>query len=88
MIFLDEEGAPASWLLLDPDQVILRGEPGEPLPTPATAILAVPGEKVAIHWLDLAERLAPAQAAAADLHHLAHPRKDPIPDAQEQYGPP
>ena len=87
MIFLDEEGAPASWLLLDPDQVILRGEPGEPLPTPATAILAVPGEKVAIHWLDLAERLAPAQAAAAARLLLADSSAEPIADLHVAVGP-
>ena len=87
MIFLDEEGAPASWLLLDPGQVILRGEAGEPLPTPATAILAVPGEKVAIHWLDLAEGLAPAQAAAAARLLLADSSAEPIADLHVAVGP-
>ena len=65
LLFLDEEGVPTHWLLFDSGEVILRGDSGEPFPTPAASILAVPGEMVTIHWLELADGLAPAQAAAA-----------------------
>ncbi len=40
------------------------GGPGWPAPDGSPLVLAVPGEAVALHWLDLPD-LAPAQAAAA-----------------------
>ena len=57
--------APAPrWQRLDGARQIAAGA-GWPQADPATAlVLAVPGEDVALHWLDLPE-LAPAQAAAA-----------------------
>ena len=77
LVFLDREGLPERWLLLDSAQVILRGEFGEPLPMPANAVMVVPGESVAIHWLELAENLAPAQAAAAARLLLADASAEP-----------
>ena len=57
--------APAPhWQRLEGARVIAAGD-GWPQPDPATAlVLAVPGETVALHWIDLPD-LAPAQAAAA-----------------------
>ncbi|HET9427700.1 MAG TPA: type II secretion system protein GspL [Allosphingosinicella sp.] len=88
LVFLDEDGVPGHWLLFDSDEVILRGESGEPFPTPAASILAVPGEKVAVHWLELAEGLAPAQAAAAARLLLADFSAEPIADLHVAVGRP
>ena len=46
------------------------GGAGWPAPDGSTLVLAVPGEAVALHWLDLPD-LAPAQAAAAARMALA-----------------
>ena len=78
LFFLDKGGALGRWWLLDSAGVIVRGESGEPLPSAARAILAVPGEEVAVHWLDLAEGLARPQAAAAARLLLADSSADPI----------
>lgn len=52
------------WHRLDGTREIAAGD-GWPQPDPATPlVLAVPGEAVALHWIDL-PALAPAQAAAA-----------------------
>jgi general secretion pathway protein L len=47
-------------------------------PGPARVALAVPGTAVAIHWLDLAGDLAPAQAAAAARLMLADASAEPL----------
>jgi general secretion pathway protein L len=47
-------------------------------PGPARIALAVPGADVAIHWLDLAGDLTPAQAAAAARLMLADASAEPI----------
>lgn len=60
--------ADGGWLLLDGGAVAVRGAPDEALaelPPGTRTALAVPGAAVTIHWLELAEGLAPAQAAAA-----------------------
>ena len=58
------------WQRLDGARVIAAGD-GWPQPDPATPlVLAVPGEAVALHWIDLPD-LAPAQAAAAARMALA-----------------
>ena len=49
---------------------------------------AVPGTEVAIHWLDLAEGLAPAQAAAAARLMLADASADPLSDMHVAVGRP
>ena len=63
--------APAPrWQRLDGARTLAAGD-GWPIPDPATPlVLAVPGEAVALHWLDLPD-LAPAQAAAAARMALA-----------------
>ena len=56
---------------------------GEALVVPASGIrtvLAVPGTEVAIHWLDLAGDLTPAQAAAAARLMLADASAEPLSD--------
>jgi len=49
-----------------------------PTPGPARTALAVPGTEVAIHWLDLAGDLTPAQAAAAARLMLADASAEPL----------
>ncbi|HYD13646.1 MAG TPA: hypothetical protein VEC11_12435 [Allosphingosinicella sp.] len=55
------------WLLIESGGVSVRGGPDDvpELPAGAPTALAVPGAEVAIHWLELAEGLTQAQAAAA-----------------------
>ncbi|HVQ07970.1 MAG TPA: type II secretion system protein GspL [Allosphingosinicella sp.] len=67
LAFAGEGIKPGRWLLIEGGRVIARGEEGdEVLLAPGTrTALAVPGTDVTIHWLDLAEGLTPAQAAAA-----------------------
>ena len=59
--------AGGGWLLLDGGGVAARGGPDDlvELPAGTRTALAVPGAEVTIHWLELAEGLAQAQAAAA-----------------------
>jgi general secretion pathway protein L len=64
------EGAPAPsaagrWLLVEGGVVVARGEGGAAPPRAARTVLAVPGEEVSLHWLDLDEGLTVAQASAA-----------------------
>jgi general secretion pathway protein L len=49
-----------------------------PTPGPARTALAVPGTEVALHWLDLAGDLTPAQAAAAARLMLADASAEPL----------
>jgi general secretion pathway protein L len=88
LIFLDENGELGPWLLFESSEIILRGAAGEPLPASAAPILAVPGEEVAIHWLALAEGLAPAQATAAARLLLADASAEPIADLHVAIGRP
>ena len=78
------------WLLLDRGGVVVRGAPDEVLAAtagPRTA-LVVPGDRVAIHWLELAEDLAPAQAAAAARLMLADASAAPLADMHVAVGQP
>ncbi|HYN46056.1 MAG TPA: type II secretion system protein GspL [Allosphingosinicella sp.] len=52
----------------------------------ATRVLVVPGSEVAIHWLDLAEGLAPAQAAAAARLMLADASAEALADMHVAIG--
>ena len=77
------EGAPAPsavgrWLLIDGGIVIARGEDGAEAPRASRTVLAVPGEEVSLHWLDLAEELTTAQAAAAARLMLADASAEPL----------
>jgi general secretion pathway protein L len=55
------------WLLLEGGGIVARGGPDDlvELPAGTRTALTVPGAEVAIHWLELAEGLTQAQAAAA-----------------------
>jgi general secretion pathway protein L len=88
LVSLDADGVPGRWWLLDCAGVIVRGEGGEPVPTAGRTILSVPGEQVAIHWLELAEGLAPAQAAAAARLLLADSTAEPLADLHVAVGRP
>ena len=77
----DGEDAPAAlgrWLLLEDNAVAKRGEAADGLPVAARQVLAVPGEAVSLHWLDLTDGLAPAQAAAAARLMLADASAAPL----------
>lgn len=67
LAFAGEGVAPGRWLLIEGGRVTARGEEGDEvlLPAGTRTALAVPGTEVTIHWLDLADSLSPAQAAAA-----------------------
>ena len=78
LVFVDRSAAPGRWLLLDGDEVVGRGDASAPLPPAAATVLAVPGDEVTVHWLELAEGLAPAQAAAAARLMLADASAEPL----------
>jgi general secretion pathway protein L len=90
LAFAGEGAAPGRWLLIEGGRVIARGEEGdEVLLQPGTrTALAVPGAEVAIHWLDLAEGLAPAQAAAAARLMLADASAEGLADMHVAVGRP
>jgi general secretion pathway protein L len=90
LAFAGEGAAPGRWLLIEGGRVIARGEEGdEVLLQPGTrTALAVPGAEVAIHWLELAEGLAPAQAAAAARLMLADASADSLADMHVAVGQP
>ncbi|HYI65035.1 MAG TPA: type II secretion system protein GspL [Allosphingosinicella sp.] len=82
--------AGGGWLLLEGGAVTARGGAEDEIvagPGIGTA-LAVPGAEVAIHWLDLAEGLAPAQAAAAARLMLADASALPVADMHVAVGRP
>lgn len=64
-------GAASGWLRLVDDNVIARGEEFEAIPPldeeeeRERVVLVVPGSEVAVHWVELPENLAPAQALGA-----------------------
>lgn len=76
LVFLDSAGRPDRWLLLEAGEVVARGEAAD-MPAAPRTWLIVPGEQVAIHWLDLQDGLAPAQAAAAARLMLADASAEP-----------
>ena len=88
LAFAGEGAAPGRWLLIEGGRVAARGEEGdEVLLQPGTrTALAVPGAEVTIHWLDLAEGLAPAQAAAAARLMLADASADSLADMHVAVG--
>lgn len=88
LVSLEADGSPGRWWLLDSGGIIVRGEGHEPVPAARRTILAVPGEQVAIHWLELAEELAPAQAAAAARLFLADASAEPLADLHVAVGRP
>ena len=81
LVFIDDGAdAPAlgEWLLLDGDAVAGRGAATQDLPAAGRTVLAVPGDQVSIHWLELADGLAPAQAAAAARLMLGEASAEPM----------
>ncbi len=77
LIFADGGG----WLRLARDGAVLRGAGEMPAPEPGEAVvLAVPGSDVAVHWLELDEGLASAQAVAAARLMLADRVASPLAD--------
>jgi general secretion pathway protein L len=80
LAFADAAGVPRRWRLLSGGAVIGRGDDLAQLPDQqpwVRTVLAVPGTDVTLHWLDLADALTTAQAAAAARLRLA----DELPDA-------
>lgn len=76
------------WLLLDGGVAVARGGADDivELPAGARTALAVPGAEVAIHWLDLAEGLTQAQAAAAARLMLADASAEALGDLHVAVG--
>ena len=78
IVFADETGRLGCWLRLDGDQTA-SGEVAAGLPAgAASTVLVVPGEQVAIHWVELAEGLTGPQAAAAARLMLADASAEPL----------
>ena len=79
LAFLGEGGAFGRWLLLDEGGVAGQGLARDGLPPPPVrAVLAAPGDQLTLHWIELAEGLAPAQAAAAARLMLADASAEPL----------
>jgi general secretion pathway protein L len=81
LLLFAERGTPAmlgGWRLFVDGEIWSRGEAGSEIPAARRVVLAVPGEEVSLHWLDLAEDLAPAQAAAAARLMLADASAEPL----------
>ena len=72
--------AGGGWLAVEEGRVLPGADPAllAGRVPPARSVLVVPGEQVAIHWLELAETLAPAQAAAAARLMLADASAEPL----------
>lgn len=81
LVALDAAGMPGRVRLLDGTGVVNRADSLAALPLPeppARVALEVPGEQVAVHWLELQEGLAPAQAVAAARLMLADASAEPL----------
>ncbi len=79
LLSLDGSGELGSWLLVDGGSVIDRGEAHGGIPAEQSRmIVSVPGEQVAIHWVDLPEGLTRPQAAAAARLVLADRAAEPV----------
>lgn len=88
LVFLDEAGEAERWLLLDGGGVAARSEGSAPGPEGGKLALAVPGTQVTIHWLELAEGLTEAQAAAAARLMLVDASAEPIAEMHVAIGRP
>ena len=68
LLFLARTGGLDGWLRLADGGVVARGAADDALPPaadPLHVVGVVPGEDVALHWVELPAGLAPAQASAA-----------------------
>jgi general secretion pathway protein L len=82
LLFLGRESGFEGWLLLSNGAVVARGADLDALPAGKAArlIAIAPGERVALHWLELPGGLAPAQAQAAARLLAAELSADPMTD--------
>lgn len=94
LIFLDAHGEQQGWLRLAGGTVVARGTDEEGMPAlvdpengEALRVAAiVPGDSVALHWLELPAGLAPAQAAAAARLAAAEVSAQPLADMHVAVG--
>jgi general secretion pathway protein L len=95
LIFLDTHNEIEGWLHVADGDVAARGRGLEGLPaladpvtgTPVRVAAIVPGEAVALHWLEVQTGLAPAQAAAAARLMAAEVSAQPLGDMHVAVGP-
>lgn len=89
IVFADEAGTLGCWLRLDGGEASASGEVAAGLPADRSrTVLVVPGEQVAVHWLELADGLTEAQAAAAARLLLADASAEPLADMHVAVGRP
>jgi general secretion pathway protein L len=89
LVFVGASGECDGWMLLDEDGVVASGNSDRDLPAPpATTILAVPGEDIAIHWHELESELTSAQAMAVARLRLADEASEPISEMHVAVGRP
>ncbi len=94
LIFIDDRREIEGWLQLADGQVVARGAGLEGLPPLADALTGaalraaaiVPGEAVALHWLEVPAELAPAQAIAAARLVAAEVSLQPVADMHGAIG--
>jgi general secretion pathway protein L len=66
VLFAARSGGIAKWLRLSSNLIVERGEGLEALPPPPLrTVIALPGDMVTLHQVELPDELSPAQAAAA-----------------------
>ncbi|MGQ0557994.1 MAG: type II secretion system protein GspL, partial [Sphingosinicella sp.] len=87
LLFVAADGAIERWQHQAGCNVTLGTDVEERPPAAGRAIMIVPGEQVAIHWLELADGLAPAQKAAAARLMLAGSTAEPLEHLHLALGP-
>lgn len=90
LLFVGREGGVDTWLRLEDGAVVARGSGDELLPPTGDAAQVaaiVPGEDVALHWLELPAGLAPLQASAAARLMAAELAIQPIEELHVAAGP-
>lgn len=95
LIFLDAHTEIEGWLHLKDGRVAARGQGVEGLPPAADPdngeairqVAVVPGDTVALHWLEVPAGLAPAQAAAAARLIATEVSTQPLADMHVALGP-
>jgi general secretion pathway protein L len=80
-------GGLGEWLLVGDEGVAARGDDFAQAPKGSRTVLAVPGERTALHWLDLGPELTGAQAAAAARLMVAERCAQPVADIHVAVGP-
>jgi general secretion pathway protein L len=95
LIFLDPRQQIEGWLSLADGRIAGRGSGLEALPPlidpdtqrPVEVVAVVPGETVALHWLEVPAGLAPAQAAAAARLMASEASAQPLSEMHVAVGP-